>query len=1126
MGQGPGEEENDDGRPFVGKSGQLLRLLCDAAGIPMSLVYRENAVRCWSGPGNRKPTPDEVRNCRPYLIDTLRYLMWPDGWQDDRGYIASVICLLHGKAARVRGEELYGGQRGPSGRRILDTDGLPFRGLARESISKNLNIDSEHSPSKIGDDTRLNKIGVVEEGNTSHLVGSSAECEQADEGNVSRTGHSSLGQALEHDRTSKPLPLEILDSCIGDKSASADSKTHIGPRHSPLPLPQRNADRVFSGIGEDAFSGSAESLLLADIFASNTLGQDLSHFDEQTPSDTVGKCACLVPPSLRTIITLGETALSSVYGVSGTESEAYATSRFVYAEAMTAYAEALAEYETWKIGPKAKGQRLKKPVKPKIPKPPKVRKTTLKDIAGHTLIQEETGIPIIPSYYPAFLMRGNWEYCSLVIDHFRKALRIVEGEQKVGSLGGYTTIKTVKQLQALRDYLLADSEANIFFDSETTGLRWQRDELLCISLSSQAGEGFVVPILHKDNGTLDWFWPANKRPKILALLKEIFGSPNPKCGHNLLFDLRFLERSAESPHIDAVTAFDIAVKGQLKDTELMHLAVSEGTPHNMTSILASWTDCPYYETAISAASGGKKLMAQVEDDVLWAYSAADADGLPRMEEPLMKVAREEGTDWVLEKVTYPMLRVCRNMEERGFPIDQEYFDRLCAYYTYQMEVTEEKLWEVHPRFRWWVPSDMSDVLFKQLHLPVSGRKTDGAAKCLECLAHEECDKHDATGAEALKEIYAQHAHPIIPLILELKSLKKVRSTYLNGGKGGWLRHIKSDGRIHPSFKMNKVETGRLASSDPNAQNEPKGIKIYDDEVGIHSDDAFRDVICASEGRGILNADWSSLELWVMAYCLDDNYGDSTMLDLLLSGQDIHTRTARLLWPVDPDMLDSEWRRVHSDLRNKGKTMNFGINYGLTPFGTAERLHCTEEEAAQLIRRHIESYPALGSYLRDVKPRLLNQGYSENKFGRRRHGEVARILQSMGEWRALEELIREHINFVIQSGGSDMHSIVSVLTDNFEPLQKRDCNVILSVHDSLMFDFAWPDDDYAIQTAWMIKSLWENAAKNIILKDGSRLGWQVPVEIEFGRRWGSPEIRLDAQGKVTDLRKELEIARFS
>lgn len=846
----------------------------------------------------------------------------------------------------------------------------------------------------------------------------------------------------------------------------------------------------------------------------------------------------------RVIVTLGEVPLSSLYAMAPSEDYEWTLAGWED-ECQTKLAEWGEKVNVWQVrkeaGEKKIGRQPGKPRMPAKPKKPKPATTALKDIAGHTIIQADTGIPLVPSYHPAFLMRGHWEYIELVVSHLEKATRIMYDEQQVEKLGEYTVITTLDQLEALRDYLISDEVPVIWYDTETTGLSWKDDELICISFSGRKGEGFVVPILYNDEGRLvepDVFpaWAENLEA-FKQCLRDIFESDKPKGGHNQLFDRRMLERCEDDVFIRAATTFGFKLKGPFIDTELDHHATAESLPHNMTAVLAQHTGMPYYEQDVK---GKKKDMAHVPDSKLWLYSAADADGLPRIHEALRPITEDEGTSWVLDNVTMPMLEVCRDIEKRGFPIDEEYFWRLNDFYLARIEEAEERLWQLTPqRQRGWKynhAATLRKVLFEELKLPQTRFKTASGHGCQDC-EDGLCFEHDSTAKNALEELVLQdNHHPVIDVIIDLKGLTKRQSGYLAGGTGGWTKFFEPDQRIHPSMKISRTDTGRLASEEPNCQNQPNYVHIHglDDECsdskckhhyanafGINTENAFHDLVKAGPGKGIMNVDWSQLEVWVLAYRLLEDTGDNTLLEVLESGVDIHLFMARKMWPeIDPELDDKTWKATHPDLRRRAKTAVFGIGYGLTEQGFMNREHCTLEEAEEVISRYKKIVAGLPVFFKMIRKALYERGYVENIFGRRRHIKYLSVLKAMGQIGELEGAIRQAINFPIQSGGSDLHSMASYQTFKNESLRQRGCGIILSIHDSLTFEFDYPSEEYAKQTAWIIKDLWTKIAWETIKPNGEPLHWRVPCEVEWGKTWGSPDMKLNRDGEIEVLRSHL------
>jgi uracil-DNA glycosylase family 4 len=819
----------------------------------------------------------------------------------------------------------------------------------------------------------------------------------------------------------------------------------------------------------------------------------------------------------------------------------------VSAEIVDEYREQL---ETWEqMSPsERKETQTRKPRKPKLPKKPlpsKAKKITLKDSAGHIHFVQETGTPVIPSYAPQFIMHGKWEHSDLLRIHLAKAQAIVEGRLNTpkgngGKPPAPQMIDDINKLEMLADYLTSDNRP-IWFDTETTGVDWMEAELLCISFSKEPGERFVVPILHNDGTGQPEVWPgwAGNVAAMIHELKRIFENQIPKGGHNVIFDVRMLERH-DPAYVDAATAFGINVQGQILDTELLAHAVEESLPHNMTSLLAAHTTVPYYEDEIKQY---KKDMARAPDDVIWPYSGADAEMLPILWDVLEPYATAEGTMPVLENVTTPMIELCREIETNGLPIDRQWFDALCKFYEDQIDEAEDNLWRATPhRAAGWKYNDaktLRTLLHQELGLPTSGRKTKGGRGCQDC-KDGVCFDHDQTGKDALIDIkeamvaMGQTPHPVLDILIRLKNVTKRKSTYLDGGRGGYLKHIRRDGYIHPTIKISRTETGRLASEAPNVQNLPNYVHIhpigahcadsgckefYPQTYGIDSSSAFHDMVKAPKGYVIMDVDWSQLEVWVLAYKLRDVLGDTALLDVLESGQDIHLWMARQMFPeIDSTMADGDWKKAHPDLRRRAKTANFGIGYGLTTQGYTLRERCTEEEADDIIKRWKSVVP-IDKYFNMVRRQITTQGYIENWAGRRRHIGFLDILKAMRFHVDLDAAVREAINFPIQSGGSDLHSIASYRTLKDQYLQMLGAKIIGSVHDSLTLMVPVTSAEAA---AKHIKALWSEVAWETKDASGQPLHWQVPAEASWGERWGTEEWEMNGRGDLKDLRPSVTV----
>lgn len=763
------------------------------------------------------------------------------------------------------------------------------------------------------------------------------------------------------------------------------------------------------------------------------------------------------------------------------------------------------------------------------------------DVMGFTIYNDELpSIPIIPTFHPAYLMRKHWGEVALVLAHFRKALRIADTQDWKEELGSYMGITSLGELRDLRDYLLGPDVRVISVDTETTGLRWMDDELLCVSFSGEAGLGYSVPLLHRGVRTkMEMkgrgknrkevpveefvpvpFWPDDQMDEVLAIIEEVLSSDKPKAGQNIEFDLRMLERTPDEPACRAATAFGFHVNNVEYDTRLMSSLLFESLPANLAVLNAYWTDMPYYEQGIAPY---KKRMWHLPDDVLWEYGGADVDVVQQLAPPLYAQMQAEQVDWVYNNISLPLIHCANRLTERGVAIDLDYFDRLCGYFKEKLEEEQQTLDDVvgHHVKSPTHYQHAQELLFKELKLPLTRWCVKSALTgCKSCKKDAPCSpQHAATSGEALQELYQREPHPALPPLIQVKQSQKFYSTYLEGGEsGGFRAHIREDGRIHGRWNAGRAETGRFTCEEPNLMNPPKEVKIDSDKWDIHSEDAIRSMFTAAPGNLVMNADWSQLEVWVLAY----KTGDSTLLGLLMDGKDVHVYVARKLCELgvsrvfshdawEPELSDEEWKAKYPALRGKAKTFTFGLSYQLTEMGAADRLQCSLEEAHDLFVAFLNQvFPTLPDYFARCQEEILSTYGIRNEFDRRRHFPEVPILGVLRYRTDLEGVIRQGVNFPIQSGGHDLHSLAHIHTEAY---LLDSALPVLEMHDSLMMESSEGGIEDA---AWTVKREWENLARTVELPNGEALGWEIPVEIRWGRSFGAPKYVLTAAGEIEKI----------
>lgn len=785
------------------------------------------------------------------------------------------------------------------------------------------------------------------------------------------------------------------------------------------------------------------------------------------------------------------------------------------------------------------------------------KQVPITDVLGQTLVQPDTGIPLIATYAPGYLMKkksggkGGWGESGKVVSHLAKAARVARHGLGKGDLGTYTPVLTLEDLRDLELVLNADDVEWFSIDTETcNGLSWMTNEIITIQFAPRPQESYVVPIMFKatedeydEDGKLlgpgkpndDFFlghlapaWTEEEWPEAHSILGRIFSSGKPKGFQGGIYDLAEIERDASSACVEALTAYGWHVENYVIDTLMLGRALDESLPNDLDALTARETDIPYYSGEVMVHSKRKRKMELLPNHMLWKYGGGDTSVTQIVEPSLREQVRAQGSEWLVDNVSVPIVRCAWEMSRRGVLVDMAYFNDLCALYREKIAAWETELYAlVGHEFKWKYSPAVQKVLHDELKLPRPKGRTKGAKECEDCKALDDrddaCDKHSPTGADALKEIYALSSHEVCPLLIAMKKAYKFYSTNLDGGKGGFRRWIRPDGRIHPKWKPSSAETGRFACEEPSLMNLPKSVEVQEGNISEHN--AMRRVFIAPEGRGLINADWNQLEVWGLAY----ETGDEVLLGLLMGGEDVHTYVARkmcemhineAIFPdVDRELPDWQWRAAHEELRRKAKVFVFGLSYGMTEEGVSVRLNCDNPTAKILIDAFLTIFPTLRAYFERIRKAVLRDHRIPNWAGRWRHFPEIGPLVALRYSHDIDASCREAVNFPVQSGGHDLHSSVHILTERSEALKRRDAQIVMEVHDSLTIEAPWPNQEYMIQTAWIIKDLWETTAKTLIKPNGDPLAWQVPVEVEWGKSLGTPAWKLTARGDVVEIKDE-------
>ncbi|TXM79074.1 DNA polymerase I [Methylobacterium sp. WL69] len=584
----------------------------------------------------------------------------------------------------------------------------------------------------------------------------------------------------------------------------------------------------------------------------------------------------------------------------------------------------------------------------------------------------------------------------------------------------YETIGLVEQLDA---WIAEAEEAGVVaVDTETDALDAINSNLVGISLCVAPGRAAYIPLRHLDpvqatEGDLfgdakaasDVFQPAAGQidaKVVIARLKPLLENPGVlKVGQNLKYDLAVLTRYG----ID-VAPFD--------DTMLISYVLDAGKGgHGMDELARRHLGHQPITFADVAGTGkAKTTFDRVPLDRATAYAAEDADvtlRLWRMMKPRL-VAEKRVT--VYETLERPLVAVVARMEAQGIRVDRNMLSRLSGDFSQILVRLEEEIQEdAGEKFQVSSPKQIGDILFGKMGLPGAKKTPSGQW---------------ATPATLLEEL-AQAGHELPKKILEWRQLAKLKSTYTDSLQ----QHAdRETDRVHTSFSLAATTTGRLSSSDPNLQNIP---------IRTEEGRRIRRAFVAAEGNRLISADYSQIELRLLAHIADIPQLRQAFAD----GVDIHAATASAMFGVP-------LTEMTPDLRRRAKTINFGIIYGISAFGLADRLGIGREEAGAFIKQYFERFPGIRAYIDDTKRLCRDLGYVTTLFGRVCH--YPQIRSNNPNERASVE--RQAINAPIQGSAADIIRRAMIRMEDALKAEKLNVRMLLQVHDELVFEA--PEDEVA------------------------------------------------------------------
>lgn len=596
------------------------------------------------------------------------------------------------------------------------------------------------------------------------------------------------------------------------------------------------------------------------------------------------------------------------------------------------------------------------------------------------------------------------------------------------------TYALVDDPKSFADFLAnLQQQTKIAFDLETTGLEPLRDEIVGIAVTWQAGHGWYLPLRGPEGSAL-----LPPESTLAALRPILENSAIAKCNQNIKFDLLCFR------------AAGIDVRGVAGDPMLADYLLRAGErSHNLDDLAR--VHLHHVNITIDELTGkrGKKQlrMDQVSTDRVSQYAGEDVDVAWRLTEILETELTDNQLKPLYDDLEIPLISVLADMEYHGIRLDVDLLNTMSGEMAEQLSELESGIYSIAGRkFNVSSPIQLRKLLFDELQLPVQRKTSKSGAS--------------STDQESLETLAPLHALP--RKIVEHRQIAKLKGTYVDA-----LPSLinPNTGRIHTSFNQTVAATGRLSSSDPNLQNIPART-----EMGRQIRQAF----LPEPGWRLLTADYSQIELRLLAH----SSGDENLKRAFAEGKDIHVAVAARIFGVEQDQVSSEQRRV-------GKTINFGVIYGMSAHGLAQRLGLDRDVAAKFIEDYFAQYPSVHEYQARLLMACHERGYARTMLGRRRSISGVRPRSSI---RGLNQPEREAVNMEIQGSAADMIKLAMLKVHRDLHEKNLKSRMLLTVHDELVLEV--PPEEIQ-STARLVRDDMMNAMP---------LSVPIEVDVAIGDNW--------------------------
>ncbi len=559
--------------------------------------------------------------------------------------------------------------------------------------------------------------------------------------------------------------------------------------------------------------------------------------------------------------------------------------------------------------------------------------------------------------------------------------------------------ETILDEKSFNTWLQKLKSAELFsFDTETTDLAYMQAEIVGVSFAVKPETAAYVPVAHDYMGAPQQL----SREFVLSKLKPLLEDPNIiKVGQNLKYDMNVLRK------------YDIHMQGIEFDTMLeSYVLNSSANRHNMDSLALKYLGKRTIHFEDIAGKGAKQLtFNQIPLDDASPYAAEDADVTLQLHQTLWpKLKQQEGLQYIFTELEMPLIPVLSRMECHGVLIDAKKLKHQSATLAKRIDALEQQAYKIaQSKFNLSSPKQLQEILYEKCQLPILQKTPKG---------------QPSTAESVLQDL--AHDYPLPKIILEYRSLSKLKSTYTDKLP---LQINAHTGRIHTSYNQTVAATGRLSSSDPNLQNIP---------VRTEQGRNIRQAFVAPKGFQLISADYSQIELRIMAHLSQDK----GLRDAFAKGLDIHKATAAEVFGISID-------KVTNDQRRSAKAINFGLIYGMSAFGLAKQLGISRDAADRYIEVYFQRYPGVKNYMEATRAQAHQQGYVETLYGRRLN--LAEINSANMQRRRAAE--RTAINAPMQGTAADIIKRAMITVDQWLTTTNYDAYMIMQVHDELVLEVA-------------------------------------------------------------------------